>query len=50
MGLQANQLFFSILIVTALSLVIAVTAAKLFGRLARYRADDPLGSARGGAA
>ncbi len=41
MGLQINQLFFSILITTFLSLVVAVTATKLLGRLKRYRATDP---------
>ena len=41
MGLHVNQLFFSILITTALSLAVAITAAKLLGRLRRYRASDP---------
>ncbi len=42
MGLQINQLFFSILICTALSLVVAIIAAKLLGRLRMYRETDPL--------
>jgi spore maturation protein A len=42
MGLQINQLFFSILICTALSLVVAIIAAKLLGRLRMYRATDPM--------
>lgn len=37
MGLQINQLFFSILITTGLSLIIGITAVKLLGRLKRYR-------------
>ncbi len=41
MGLHVNQLFFSILITTTLSLIVAITAAKLLGRLRRYRASDP---------
>jgi spore maturation protein A len=41
MGLQVNQLFFSILITTALSLAIAIGATKLLGRLKRYRDTDP---------
>lgn len=41
MGLQINQLFFSILITTMLSLVVAIGSAKLLGRLKRYRDTDP---------
>jgi len=41
MGLQVNQLFFSIIIVTALSLIVAIAATKGLGRLKRYRATDP---------
>lgn len=41
MGLQVNQLFFSILITTALSLAIAIGATKLLGRMKRYRDTDP---------
>ena len=41
MGLHVNQLFFSILITTALSLAVAIGAAKLLGRLKRYRQTDP---------
>lgn len=41
MGLQINQLFFSILITTLLSLIVAITATKLLGRLKRYRSTDP---------
>jgi spore maturation protein A len=42
MGLQVNQLFFSILIATALSLVVAIAAVKLLGRLRGYRDSDPM--------
>jgi spore maturation protein A len=41
MGLQINQLIFAILITTGLSLVIAIAAAKVFGRLPGSRASDP---------
>ncbi len=41
MGLHVNQLFFSILITTALSLVVAIAAAKLLGRLRTYRRTNP---------
>jgi spore maturation protein A len=41
MGLQINQLIFAIIITTALSLIIAIAAAKLYGRLPRIRASDP---------
>ena len=41
MGLHVNQLFFSILITTALSLVVAITATKLLGRLKAYRSTNP---------
>jgi len=41
MGLQVNQLFFSILITTFLSLVVAIAATKLLGRMKRYRDTDP---------
>ncbi|MXW83165.1 MAG: nucleoside recognition protein [Rhodothermaceae bacterium] len=41
MGLQINQLFFSILITTGLSLVVGITAVKLLGRLKRYREVSP---------
>ncbi len=42
MGLQINQLFFSILIVTALSATIAVVTTKIFSKFKRYRATDPM--------
>ena len=41
MGLHVNQLFFSVTITTALSLVVAISAAKLLGRLKTYRNSDP---------
>ena len=41
MGLQVNQLIFAIIITTALSLMIAIAAAKLYGRLPSMRASDP---------
>lgn len=42
MGLQINQLFFSILICTGLSLIVAIITAKLLGRLRMYRDTDPM--------
>ena len=42
MGLQINQLFFSILIVTSLSATVAILTAKLFGSFKKYRANDPM--------
>jgi spore maturation protein A len=42
MGLQINQLYFAIMICTALGLLVAITAAKLLGRLRMYRATDPM--------
>ncbi len=42
MGLQINQLIFSIVIVTAISLVIAVTLTNVFGRFKGYRESDPM--------
>jgi spore maturation protein A len=42
MGLQVNQLFFSILICTALSLIVGIVSAKLLGRLRVYRESDPM--------
>jgi len=41
MGLQINELIFAIIITTSLSLMIAITAAKLYGRLPGSRASDP---------
>ncbi len=41
MGLQINQLIFAIIIVTLCSLIVAITAAKLLGRLPAFRATDP---------
>ncbi|MDX1547908.1 MAG: nucleoside recognition domain-containing protein [Rhodothermales bacterium] len=41
MGLQVNQLFFSILITTALSLTVAIVTTKALGRLRGYRESDP---------
>jgi len=41
MGLQINQLFFAIVITTGLSLVIAIVATKLYGRIPGYRNSDP---------
>ncbi len=45
MGLQVNQLFFSILICTALSLVVGIVSVKLLGRLRGYRESDPMRAA-----
>jgi len=41
MGLQVNLLIFPIIITTTLSLVIAIVATKLYGRLPGSRASDP---------
>lgn len=41
MGLQINKLIFAILIVTGISLGVAIVAAKLLGRLSGYRRSDP---------
>jgi spore maturation protein A len=41
LGLQINQLIFAIIITTGLSLIIAIVAAKLYGRLPGSRASDP---------
>lgn len=41
MGLQINQLIFAILIVTAISLFVAIVAARLLGKLPGYRSTDP---------
>jgi spore maturation protein A len=42
MGLQVNELLVPIILVTGLSLALAIVYAKLFARLAKYRATDPL--------
>lgn len=41
MGLQVNQLFFGIVLVTAFSLTIAIIAANLLARMKRFRENDP---------
>jgi spore maturation protein A len=41
LGLQINQLIFPIILASLCSVVIAITAAKLYGRLPGYRASDP---------
>jgi spore maturation protein A len=41
MGLQINQLIFAIIITTGLSLVVAIAATRLYGRLPGSRASDP---------
>lgn len=41
LGLQINKLIFPILISTILSLIVAIVAAKLLGRLRVYRDSDP---------
>jgi spore maturation protein A len=41
MGLQINQLIFAIIATTALSLVVAITGAKLYGKLPSNVASDP---------
>ena len=42
MGLQVNQLMFAIIIVTSISLTVAVISAKLLGKMKRYRDTDPM--------
>lgn len=41
MGLQVNELILPIILVTGMSLVIAVTSAKFFERLPGFRSSDP---------
>jgi spore maturation protein A len=41
LGLQVNQLIFAIILTTGLSLVIAIVAVRLYGRLPGSRASDP---------
>ncbi len=41
LGLQINQLIFAILLTTGLSLLIAVVAVRLYGKLPSSRASDP---------
>jgi spore maturation protein A len=41
MGLQINQLVIPIILATGLSLVVAITAAKLYEKLPGSRASDP---------
>jgi spore maturation protein A len=41
MGLQVNELLVPIILVTGLSLGLAIVYAKLFARLPKYRASDP---------
>lgn len=42
MGLQVNQLFFSILLTTFFSLIIAIVTAKVLQRTKRFKASDPM--------
>lgn len=42
MGLQINQLIFSIILATLISTIVGITATKLLQRLPGYRATDPL--------
>lgn len=41
LGLEVNRLIFPILIVTGLSLVVAIAAVKLFGRMRRFQREAP---------
>jgi spore maturation protein A len=41
LGLEINQLIFAIIITTGLSLVVAIAAVKIYGRLPGTRASDP---------
>lgn len=45
MGLQVNQLFFSILLTTSFSLIIAIVTTRLLQRLERFKASDPMAEA-----
>jgi spore maturation protein A len=49
MGLEVNHLYFGILLCTGMGLVVAITAAKLLGRLRGYRASDPMKAVPGSA-
>ncbi len=42
MGLAATDLFLPVLFVTAISLCVAITAAKLLGKMKRFRDTDPM--------
>jgi len=42
MGLQINQLIFAIIITTAISFIVAVTAARLLSRFGSFAATDPM--------
>lgn len=42
MGLAATDVFLPIFLVTLFSLAVAITAAKLLGRMKRFRATDPM--------
>ena len=42
MGLQVNQLFFSILITTFISLIVAIVVTRLLQRFKRFSASDPM--------
>jgi len=48
LGLQINQLIFAIILTTGFSLVVAIVAARLYGRLPGSRASDPNLLAAGG--
>ena len=41
LGLQINKLIFPIVIATVLSLIVAIVAARLFGRMPAFRDSDP---------
>jgi spore maturation protein A len=42
MGLQVNQLIFAIIITTSISLIVAITMAKLLSKIGSYGATDPM--------
>ena len=48
MGLHVNQLFFSILLTTFFSLIIAIVTAKFLQRTGRFKATDPMKTASTG--
>lgn len=48
LGVSANNVIIPIIIVTSLSLIVAVTTTKLLGRLPRFRNTDPLLNAEPG--
>jgi spore maturation protein A len=48
LGLQINQLIFAIILTTGLSLVVAITATRLYQRLPGTQASDPMRTSSAG--